>query len=204
MILVTKLPLVVPKIPISTGITEASKIANTIKPIINNDNNNLKLKTWLVWMILSGAVNALLKKPLLSFVTCLACWPIWLCCWSWLCWFWGISRCWGLWWYVERFDCWVSLCDCLDCNVESATSFSFDLVSSWDVESTFWWVAALFSLLFDVMFCSSSFFSAFVISLSAFLTDCGCRLILCPHSPQNKSSSSIDYRNSDNAYKTLL
>ena len=45
MILVTKLPLVVPKIPISTGITEASKIANTIKPIINNDNNNLKLKT---------------------------------------------------------------------------------------------------------------------------------------------------------------
>ena len=45
MILVTKLPLVVPKIPISTGITEANKIANTIKPIINNDNNNLKLKT---------------------------------------------------------------------------------------------------------------------------------------------------------------
>ena len=42
MILVTK-PLVVPKIPISTGI--ASKIANTIKPITNNDNNNLKLKT---------------------------------------------------------------------------------------------------------------------------------------------------------------
>lgn len=64
----------------SSGIAKNKIIAIKINPIANSDPNNLKLNVCILLISLSGSTKALLKKPLLSAVTSLACSLNWLGC----------------------------------------------------------------------------------------------------------------------------